>query len=92
MDEQPTGGSDDCVRERFKGNLRIRVHRYFTNAGSVSHMIEVVAWNSWASQGKLVLATGGLNRALAEALFFEFATSFVRYDWERGGIVLEVEQ
>ncbi len=78
-----------CIDECYKGNLRIRFHRFRTLGGSLTCLVEVAAWNGWAGQTKLLFARSGLNFADAKELFV-FLTEHLRgYDWHENEFLLE---
>jgi len=80
-----------CIKESFKENLRIRLYQFRKDDEAVSHMVEVVAWNAWAGQGKIISAVGGIDRDSARELFKKLTTDLSHYDWMQGEIVMEGE-
>ena len=89
MDKQSAETSPELLGEAFKGNLRIRLHRFRTDAGSYSHMVEVAAWNTWAGQGKIIYAMGGIDLEPAKDLAVSFVRRYRGYDWIEGDLVPE---
>jgi hypothetical protein len=85
IEKRPAGCREQC----FKDNLRIRLYQLKTTGGSVSYMVEVVAWNDWAGSGKLISAVGGIDRDRAKELFENLATDLSHYDWMAGELVME---
>lgn len=77
------------IDEHYKGNLRIRFHRFRTFGGSLTCLVEVAAWNGWAGQTKLLFAEGGLAFEDAKELYV-FLTEHLRgYDWHDNEVLLE---
>ena len=77
------------IEESFKGNLRIRLHQLRTIDGSLACIVEVSAWNAWATQAKLLYAQGGICDEDARQLF-AFLTEHLRgYDWHDDEVLLE---
>ena len=92
--EEPTTDSLDApfMMEAYKGNVRIRVHEYRTDAREVGYLVDVAAWNAWAGQAKLLFARGGLNRGAEQLLFEYYRDRYRGYDWHEGEFVLEENQ
>ena len=88
MDEQ-NQAVVGVIDEYFKGNVRIRFHRFRTFGGSLTCLVEVAAWNAWAGETKLLFATGGLGSTDAKELY-TFLTEHLRgYDWHDNEVLLE---
>jgi hypothetical protein len=88
MDEQ-TPTTPGVMDEVFKGNLRIRIHRMRTIDSSLTCFVEVVAWNEWAGQGKLLYAQGGIDLEDAKELFAFLIATLRGYDWHDNEVLLE---
>ena len=81
-----------CLEESFKGNLRIRLHEVQTRDGSKTYLVEIAAWSSWAGQGKLLFAQGGIDEEIARELFNVFTKRFRGYDWQEDEFLLEGDE
>ena len=91
MDAQPEKKPEGCLEECYKNNLRIRLYQFTRNDRSLSHMIDVVAWNAWAVQGKIISAVGGIDLQSAQTLFQSLTTDLSHYDWMEDTIIMEGE-
>lgn len=78
-----------CLDEVVKGCVRIRLYVYPTDSGRVAYLLELVAWNAWAGQGKLIVAAGGLDRELAREGFAAAMENVRTYSWMEGELVFE---
>ena len=88
MDEQQSTAIG-CLEESFKGSVRIRLHEVQTYDGSKTHLVEIAAWNSWAGQGKLLFAQGGIDGEAARNLFNVLTKRLRAYDWQEDEFLLE---
>lgn len=91
MDAQKPKLPEGCLDESFKGNLRIRLYEFTTNDGEKKCLLDVAAWNSWAGQGKILYALGGIAPDLAKAMFQKFTETLHHYDWAICDFVMEEE-
>lgn len=74
--------------ERLKGNVRIRLHCFGTAKGT-RYGVELTAYNSWASQSKLLLFQGGMDQTDARVMFEEFAAHIRGFDWHADDFLWE---
>ena len=89
--ENSTESIVQVLAQYFKGCLRFRLLEYKTTAGETMYAIEIVAWNNWAGQGKILFVRAGLNYDLARAGFKELIGRIRDYDWAEGEYVFEHE-
>ena len=77
------------IDQSFKGNLRIRLHRFETINGSLTCLVEVSVWNPLVGQPKLLFARGGIELQDAKEMFAFLTENLRGYDWQDDEVLLE---
>jgi hypothetical protein len=88
MDEQKQSALG-FIDESYKGNLRIRLYRVPIIGGSLTCLVELAAWNSWAGQAKILHVWGGLELDAANDIVAFFKEHVRGYDWHDHEVLLE---
>jgi hypothetical protein len=87
MEHFPSQPSFHCLDEAFKGCVRIRLFECEKQDAQTSYALEVVAWNTWAGQPKLILHAGGLSLSAARQGFKAAKQDIEDYSWTTGELV-----
>ncbi len=85
----PTEKDFSCLDEAAKGCVSIRLYACVTVSGAITYLLALIAWNSWAGQGKLVEAIGGLDRDTARHLFEAARENIRTFSWTDNDFVYE---
>jgi hypothetical protein len=76
------------IDEVFSGCVRFRLYGYRTDTGADLHGIELIAFNAWIGEPKLLSFHAGLHSDPARLLFDAMVESILDYDWMEGDFVV----
>lgn len=76
------------VEEVFSGCLRFRWYAYRADTGADLNAVEIIAFNAWIGEPKLLSFHAGLRSEPAGLLFDFMVESMLDYDWMEGEIVI----